>query len=290
MVIKSITYKYRPGLYRKLITYIMSDKNRSEESTAWSYFHNLSEFETEKVIRAFEANQRYAKKHSRTIAARHLIISFSPENTKDLNPDIIRDLVNKYIELWGLNGVMFGRLHQNPEDAHIHVHLVVSGNEYQSNKSTRISKAKFLELQRELERYQAQNYPELEASLVKIGKSRKNAKTKPLTEGERKMTERLGNIPTKKAEMKEQLLGFIQQAQSTKALYDQLLANGYEIYLYKEKVRGIIKVADGKKFRFSTLGLTPEMILELQTEREKRLAVLEEGRRPTNNKTRTFER
>jgi hypothetical protein len=46
-------------------------------------------------------------------------------------------------------------------DKHPHVHILLSQNDYQSSKSIRISKSKFSKIKREIERIQAERYPEL---------------------------------------------------------------------------------------------------------------------------------
>ena len=281
MIIKSKTYRYKPNLYKKLIDYTFSDKGRAQEEKAWSFFHNLSTFTPDGIETAFEENNTFRKKRVNGIALRHLILSFSPDDTPYLTPEIIQDLVEKFLELRGEKGIVIGRLHEH--DKHIHVHLLISGNQYRSPKSTCMSKKDFLDVHRELEIYQKRPYPQLKHSLVKIEKRpRDPERIKPLSELELKMKERLGKKLTKKERFRQRIKTFLDQAKSTVELYDLLEKNGFELYQYRKRINGILK--DGIKFRFTTLGIKPSIIRELDRERTKRLSVLQATRISMNRK------
>jgi len=277
MIIKSKTHRYSPQVFQRLVNYVYADKGRSEEHRAWSYFHNLTAFTPEGVMAAFRENEGFRKSRQNGIALRHLIMSFSPDDSRFLNPEIIQDLVEQFLKLRQEKGVVFGRLHEH--DGHIHVHLLISGSEYRSAKSTRQSKAEFQRVHRELEAYQRAKYPELSHSVVKIrGKNRDPERAKPLSEGERQMKARLGRTPTKKEALQARLTAWLERAPSAPAYYDKLQAEGFELYLRASgTVQGIIS-PEGIKFRFRTLGISPAMIKGLMSEREKRLAQLQVDR------------
>ncbi len=283
MIIKSKTHRHSPGLFQRLIDYIYSDKGRSQERCAWSFFHNLDAYTPEGVLAAFRENDAFRKSRQNGVALRHHILSFAPEDSQLLSPEIIQDLVAKYLELRNEKGMVFGRLHEH--DGHLHVHLLISGNEYRSGKSTRKSKAEFQRIHRELEAYQREKYPELEHSLVKVPASRERQKNprifspsgKAFSEAELRMKERLGRKLTKKEALQARLTAWLDRATSLAAYYNTLEAEGFQLYEYRGKTRGILS-KDGVKFRFATLGITPDMIRALESERESRMRDLRNRR------------
>lgn len=272
---KANTSKRAGLLIDKMVKYLESDKGRADENS-WSFFHNLTAFDVKGIAKEFKDNETLRKKHKKSIALHHVILSFHPLDAHKITPAILKDLTEKYIELRGLKGIAFARVHD--AEQHPHVHILISGNELGSSKATSIRPEERDWIHEELEKYQLEKYPELSHSLVKIReKNRDLEKEKPLTEAEKKLKERLGRKPTNKELLKARLTAWLQQAPSVSAYYDTLQAHGFELYEYRGKVRGIIS-PDGVKFRFATLGITKDMIRELMSEREKRLATLQEGR------------
>jgi len=281
MIIKSKSHKWSAQLYARMVRYLMDDKGRADENS-WSFFHNLTAgFEEQDIVQELMANDVFRKKRKNGIALQHLILSFHELDSEKIDPLILQDLTQKFLELYAPKSVAFARVHTG--EKHWHVHVLVSANELGSSRSTRVSKQEFARIQRELEVYQLEKYPFLNNSIVKLRperdqKIRKKSDhpEKPLSEQELRMKDRLGKQPTQKEGMKAQLKAFLQQADSTQAFYDLLEQHGFELYTYREKIRGFFK--DGKKFRFRTIGVTEEMIQELATERDKRLSELTASR------------
>ena len=164
MLIKSKGHRKKSGIFRFLVNYIWSDKGKANEENSFSFFHNLSTFEPEKIAQEFETNDAFRKQRSNGLALHHLIMSFSPEDSEHITHEVLHDLVTKLVELRGEDGLYFGRIHASED--HIHVHILMSSNKYRSSDSMRISKAEFNDVQREIEEYQIEKFPEISHSLV----------------------------------------------------------------------------------------------------------------------------
>lgn len=164
MLIKSKGHRKKSGIFRFLVNYIWSDKGRANEENSFSFFHNLSSFEPERIAQEFEQNDAFRKQRSNGLALHHIIMSFSPEDSEHITHKALHDLVTKFVELRGEDGLYFARIH--PSEDHIHVHILMSANMYRSSDSMRISKAEFNQLQRNIEAYQIEKYPEISHSIV----------------------------------------------------------------------------------------------------------------------------
>lgn len=272
MLIKSKGHRFSAQLHAKMVAYLMSDKGRATDQ-AWSFFHNLTSFEEKGIVQEFLANDGFRKQRKNGVALQHIILSFHELDDPHITPAILEGLTQKFLELYVPKGIAFARVHE--AEAHPHVHILIGANELGSDRSIRISRSKFLEIHRQLEEYQREHYPELSHSLVKIrGKNRE--KEKPLSEQELRMKDKLGIRPTKKQLLKQQLQGLLVEANSVSEFYNLMETNGFELYSYRQKIRGFLK--DGKKFRFSTIGVSEQMIRELMTEHEKRMEMISNAR------------
>jgi len=76
-----------------------------------------------------------------------------------------------------------------------HIHLIISANERKSKKKIRLSQSQFSKMKDQLEQFQRQEYPELEASMVNHGARSGEVKEKKKgsffrTKGEREKVRR----------------------------------------------------------------------------------------------------
>lgn len=110
---------------------------------------------------------------NKSVVAYHEVISFHPESTKHLTRPIIKDLVNKYIELRCNDQMVVGATHFESAGKNWHVHLIFSGIKLSDGKSARISQAKFEAIKQELQEYQ-NKYPQLSHSVVEHGRKKKD--------------------------------------------------------------------------------------------------------------------
>lgn len=258
MIIKSKGHRRSPGIFQYLVRYAYSDKDRATEENSFSFFHNILSRDVNSIVNEFETNDTFRKKRTNGLALHHIILSFNPEDSDNITLGMLNDLVQKFIELRGDDTLYFGRLHNS--DGHPHVHLIMSANKYRSNQSTRISKKEFQRIHRELEAYQQQKYPELSQSLVKVGDIDFSNRPKGLTEPEKHISSRGQNV--QKVTLKNQILGLLRKSNTTADFYDLIREKGFDIYKRNGKISGIIS-RSGRKFRFTTLGINPKVIWEL---------------------------
>lgn len=259
MIIKSKTHRYKPGLFRRLVEYLVSDKGRSTTENSWSFFHQMNAFEPDSIVEEFERNYQFLKpRGGDAIALRHLILSFDHSDKDKLTIPIMQDLLEKYMELRNEFGIAFARLHN--EDGHPHIHVLLSGNRLNSSRSTRLSKGDFQKAQIDLELYQQEQYPELSNSLVKISDIDFQNKARGLSETEKLMLSRGALV--KKTSYRDQIRAILESSRHTIEFYDELQKNGFRLYQRGDRVSGII-APSGKKYRFTTLGISHETIQEL---------------------------
>lgn len=259
MIIKVVTHRPKKDLFRRLVEYIYTDKGRATDINSFSFFNNLSSYTPEGIIQEFEKNDTYRKQRSNGVALHHCILSFSPEDSKHLTHEILQDLAYKFIELRGAKSIAFGRVHNS--DGHQHIHLIFSGNEYQSNKSMRMDKKEFQKIHRELEEYQQEKYPQLSHSIVKLH-SRNRDKPKGLSEVEKHIENR--GIKLRKTSLKGQIKQLLAESNHTLDFYEKLQEKGFLLYRDRKTAKAVgIQTANGRKYRFTTLGIGLKTIREL---------------------------
>ena len=248
----------------------MSDKGRAEEVESFEIFRNVRTHTRNGAIRAFKRNDVFRKENAQkkkiknSIVAYHDMISFHHKDREFLNQEVLRDLTEKYIELRCPDAVVFAKPHLHNKN--LHVHILISGSNHNSYELTRLSDAKWRKVRREIEKYQKEYYPELENSLVydELGKKKRKGKAKR-KDNERMMRERGGKILDKDL-MKNAVLDFFKVADSPDNFYRLVSEHGIETYSRiikgKEQTYGVL--CNGRKMRFSTIGIKKAHFQELQ--------------------------
>ena len=120
----------------------------------------------EGITQAFKDNDTFRSHRKNGVVQYHEIISFSPEDRVVLtrDPGILMDMARKYLDIRAPNSMAIARPHFDEE--HIHVHLMISGNQFQSKETSRISRMAFDVVKQQLNEYQLKQYPELCNSVV----------------------------------------------------------------------------------------------------------------------------
>jgi len=154
--------------FKRIVSYILKEQKRE----AWVALHNIDLITPNKeaIIQAFKENDQYRKKRKNGNAYYHEILSFSDLDYKTLSANlwILEDIAHEYLTR-RTNGLALAYPHiddhikSNPS---IHIHLLLSANEFASSKSVRISKAQFKKIKRELEQIQLERYPEVQHSTI----------------------------------------------------------------------------------------------------------------------------
>ncbi len=121
----------------------------------------------EGITQAFKDNDVFRSQRKNGVVQYHEVISFSPSDRNILaqNPQILLDMARKYLDLRAPNSLAIARPHFDQE--HIHLHIMISGNQYQSKESSRISQQMFERVKQELNEYMLCQYPELSNSVIK---------------------------------------------------------------------------------------------------------------------------
>lgn len=275
MVIKG-NRLHQTNCFAEKIDYILSDKGRAKEVDGFELYQNIRLPSRDGAVEAFQKNDVYRsenaqkKKITRSVVCYHDILSFSHKDRSQINQEILLDLTEKYIQLRAPHAVVFAKPHLHNKN--IHVHILISGSDYRSYQLTRLSDAKWNRVRKQIEKYQRQKYPQLKHSLVydDIGKRKRKGKAKRL-DNERQMMERLkeleGGQPKilDKVLMKNAILDFFKIARSQKEFFDLVVKHGIETY--ERTIRGKKQpygvVCNGRKMRFSTIGVKKKLFDEL---------------------------
>ncbi len=247
MIIKSISHSNMP--FRVMINYMLDDKGHRDNTQDLQIFHNLSGIEAEEIKQEFEDLYTLKPKRKNGLKFYHEVMSFSPKSTPHLSEEILTKIAYTYLSKRSFFGLGYGVLHSSED--HLHFHFLLSANRIDKpERSVRLSKKQFDDLKKEMEEYQCQ-FPNLEDSLVYTDKKDKDqVKT-----------------PSKRETTKLYLADICNQAFESSGSTAQLCESldqkpDLTVYEYRNKPQGIIH--KGKKYRWSTIGLTAEKLSILE--------------------------
>ncbi|HNP49980.1 MAG TPA: relaxase/mobilization nuclease domain-containing protein [Bacteroidia bacterium] len=160
-------------------------------------------------------------------------------------------MTQEYLRLRNPNGLYIAVPHFDKD--HYHVHICASGVENKTGKSLRLSKTNLSKLSKGIQEYHIEKYPKLTHSVIQRGKGRKNS----VTEKEYQYKMRETRATDKESLMKVLQLNY-QKSPSLEGFYLRLNESNIETYRRSGKVKGVI--FNGKKFRFSRLGISTEIM------------------------------
>lgn len=249
MIIKSMSRKTKS--FSQLYDYLTRDK--SNFSFSKNTYSNAKD--KKNLIKEFIKNSEYLDDSRGKVFLYHELISLNP-NTLSLQQqkEILLDLANKYLDIRAQNNLSFGVIHEDKN--HIHLHLMISSNEIESDKRVRLSKKEFALIQKHLEMYKNDRYSELE-------KSSFYQKEKDLSKEKQQEQEikHKRNAKTTKDKIKDDLSKTFKMATSKTYLDNHLKSLNYEIYQRGQTI-GIIY--ENKNYRLKTLGLETEYLTMLK--------------------------
>ena len=250
MIIKSLSLKSKPHI-GNLIRYIQKQEAQyinKKTRKPFEYTYNMNPGETERYIQEFQNMVEPINHLHHRVKLRHFVISFSGKDRDKINADVLRKTTRKFIGLYNKKAKYLTTAHA--DKAHIHLHVLCSGLEIAKNKSTRIQKDAFSELQQNMQLWQRKYFPELSASLINYGhKERSKSKTNPKqTEFEIKKRQRT----SKKSQLIDQLHELDKACETKEELLERIKdAEGLDVYSRNGKLTGII--SNGRKYRFKTV-------------------------------------
>lgn len=239
MIIKSMSRKSKS--FSQLYDYLIRDKSSyTFAKNTYTNPENKKEF-----VNEFYENARYIKNARGKVYIYHEVLSLEKnELLQERQKEILLDIAEKYLFQRAKDHLAFGVVHEDKNN--MHIHLMISSNEIEKERRTRLSKDEFLKIQQVLENYKNEKYPELEKSFMyhkekDISKSKKN---------EQELKSR--GAKSIKEEIYENLKDTFLKANSKSYLEKHLEALGYQLYT-RGKTLGISH--NGKNYRLKTLGL-----------------------------------
>lgn len=270
MLIKSISRKRNIG---QLVRYIFQEE-KQKSHTPFVMKFNLSGRDTEQWIKQLEFNASLRKmKRKDQVLIYHEVMSFNAKDTHYINRKVMQDLSKKYIELRGVENMYAICEHRDRQ--HAHLHIAVSGTRFLTGLSSRMSKASFDKLKKELERYQKEKYPELKHSLV-YSKEKARSKDKKYIR------------QSNKSEITKVLDLVFAQSKTAIEVEKILLDMGHTPYYRNGTLTGVSYRGE-MKFRFNRLGYNLQD-LGVDRESEKQLKELGSLRNKGDHKDKSTDR
>jgi len=242
MIIKSMSRKNQS--FRQLVDYF------NKEQVLGNYKWNLYSQEIEELIKEFEDNAKLIKNSRGKVYLYHEVISLQKNNLSlEKQLQILYDLVNKYIQKRASMHLVYGMVHN--DTANLHMHLMISANKVAVDKRTRLSKKSFSQIQKELEDYKNKHY----RAFLDITKNYSTTQKKTKQTRVEQEIKHKRKRQTKKEFIYEEFLNSLQNSLSKKALDNSLKNKGFT--LYKRGSSWGVSF-ENKNYRLKTLGLEKE--------------------------------
>ncbi len=232
MIIKSMARKQ--PTFGQLIAYFDKGHDRAEGLT---FGRNLYDdpAQSAMVAKAFERNYRHLPKRANGNALYHEVIVL--ERDMDVSDtrqaEVLLKLAERYCATRAPHQLAYGRIHRDKD--HHHIHLMISANAVRSDKRVRMTKSQFADIQRGLERYKRERFPEL-------GNLRIYDRQAKLEQARQKNT------------IRDTLEHLFRQASPDKELLHGLQAAGLRLYQRGQQV-GVEVIKTGRRHRLKSLAL-----------------------------------
>lgn len=272
MIIKVVPIKSKTkAAINRVVEYIASDKGRADYLRQ-GIFHNLLTTDLDEISNEIHENfKTYARKRNLT-QARHCILSFSPLDKDKISIEMMDEIAKEYLHQAFGKAPAFGTHHM--DENHMHTHIIVGGNELLSKTSTRQTKADLYQTHVHMLEFIQQRFPELTIGIDVENYGRKLGRS----EEEYYLQKRNPNASLTKDQLSETILGLFRLANDSNEFKTILQNSGFKSYEFKGRLQGVHWGGEGKKMRFSRLGLEHEKIeaLDVQSERLKELDEIRE--------------
>ena len=240
MIIKSMSRQNQT--FAQLMNYM--NKEKTLDTFTWNLYSNRKN--TQELVDEFLQNAEYLKSARGKVFLYHEILSLEKNNLSlKEQQQILSDLAHKYIQQRANENLVYGVIHNDTKN--LHIHLMISANKVAQNKRVRLSKKEFKDIQKNLELYKNQAYPQLEKTTIyQQNKDRTKSKQK-----EQEIKHRRKKVPLKE-QIKEDLEDIFLKTHTNTYLQNALKNRDYQFYT-RGKYNGIIY--KNKKYRLNTLGL-----------------------------------
>jgi len=244
MIIKSLSRKH--ASFGQLFNYIQ----RGAKENAPYIFHNVPFYhdrDGEEIVQCFRDNAKLLSKRRGGNVLYHEILSFKRMEGVSVETYQHRmvDICDQYLATRASKLMGFAKMHV--EKDHVHMHIMLTANEIGSSRRYRLSKGKFLEIQKQIELYVLDRYPELE----QVAGYTKDTHDKSWSDKEYHLKER-----THKPSQKDKHRAFLQKLFAMTSSYEELAkqCQDHDMEFY-ERGKHTVVVISGRKYRLKTLGV-----------------------------------
>ncbi len=242
--------------------------------------HNVHSRSISGYVKEFQRNDELRiHKRKDNVQIHHTILSFSNKDKEHVTEDVLRDMGEKFIELYGKDKLYVMVSHHDHD--HIHLHCSISGTKL-NGMSSRMSAAEFAKLKVELDKYQQQKYPLLVHSLPRHGRG------KEIKGVEAEKNVKIAERAADKASLMQVLETTFSRSTSRDQFFTELASQGHVPYYRAGSFAGIL-YNSSRKFRINRLGYDEKKLSELDT-REKEDKQLTELQELRSRKYRTHDR
>ena len=218
------------------------------------------------VHREFLDNFRYLPPRKNGNVLYHEVLSFSDLDRTNVTPSVLEGLTKKYLELRAPYALAFAQSHFDTDCPH--VHIMISANNCRSTRRLRLSRAEFSQVKRSLEKFQRQQYPFLQHSVVLerdgIDHNTQGTRIKERrseSERSRRLLKTDTSTPSRKQQIHDLVAQQLVAARSAKGLYQRLKILGLHLYKHGKyfAVHDLVgnpeSAVPGRRYRLRTLGL-----------------------------------
>lgn len=257
MIIKSKSYKTTRS-FTTVLNYVFRENERGN-GFVFTKFIKGKGLSVEELGQQLLLNEQFRiHKRKNNVRLYMDILSFHPRDAERLNNEKLHQIALKYLSLRAPKSMAIATVHKN-EKNHTHLHICFSAVEYKTGKSIRISKEDFQhKVKLEMEKYQQEVFPEL--VLSKIHHKKSLTPKKLLKKENEKILEEFGEI-SEKQEVLKVVEDVFTVSKSQQDFYKKLEEKGLQLYSRNGTIVGI---QGNRKFRFKTLGYTPEILQQLE--------------------------
>ena len=236
MIFKSLGRKDKS--FNQLYDYMK--KGTDFEDLDLTFSHNIFSKERDDILREFDSNAQFLKARKNGNYFYHDILSISRNEhsiDKAYQKSALLDLANTYIKNRAGDCLVYGFIHDE-KDNNLHIHLMISANEYQKTNRFRLEKKDFQKAKEITERKCLTDYKELKQDkLINKDKTYKNDKEKLVEDFEYNCS----------------------YASSKGELIELMAFDGYEYYL-RGNTDGFLILETKKKHRLKTLGIKDQFL------------------------------
>ena len=272
MIVKSLSRK-KPS-FIQLYDYMI----KGAEKDAFAISKNLYKTDNRReVVAQFLENSKHLPKRQNGVFLYHEIISLPEQKdlSKQRQKEILTHLANRYLEQrTGLN-LAFGVIHE--EKAHLHCHLMISSNEVGSPQRQRLSKLEFSKIQKELESYKLEKFPELTDKTLYNKDLTKSKAIKSKSKDRETQLKHRTKQESRAETIQKQIEKALLSSFTVKEFENNLQKQGFELYV-RGNTAGVIDKSDGTKYRLKRLDLETQYqnLLEFEKSREKEIGKIME--------------